>query len=133
MLNIGSLEFNAERQAGSKKYRNEQSNTIPVDGAAASFESIDHVHCSDGFSFGVLTKDSSILHNDGEEVVHEIPSFIVDILTDSLDSPSPGKPPDSSSGQRSPLSLLDFAPLDSFSSNFSFSSHFNNYYRQSNL
>ena len=128
MLNIDSRQFNAKRQLDNKKCANAKSDTISIDGAAASFESIDDVHGSDGFPFGVLTENSSVLHNDGKKIVHKIASFIIDALADSLDASSPRKPSDSSSGQRSPLGLFDFGSLDCLPSQFSFSGHFINYY-----
>ena len=55
-----------------------RSDTIAVNGTPAFFESEDYIHGGDGLSLSVLAVHCGVLDDSAEEVVDEVPGFIVD-------------------------------------------------------
>ena len=88
-----------------------RSDTIAVNGTPAFFESEDYVHCGDGLSLSVLAVHCGILDDSAEEVVDEVPGFIVDGAADALDAASSCESADAAAGETGPLNLLDFGSL----------------------
>lgn len=104
-----------------------KSNSISVDGATTSLESVDNVDSGDSLPFSMFSEDSGVLDDGVQEVIDEVSHFAEDSARDSADSSSSGKSPDASSGQGAvSILLLDLVSLDRLLANLSFSSHFIN-------